>query len=321
MNKINKIFSFVESKGYGTKILSDINQFNKISENTLIKFKCICGNIFEKKYSQIRDQAYILCQNCVLEKRVAKRKKNFNEIKQFFNNKNYKILSNQNYLNNYTKIEVEDNEGYRGFLSYRQIRKGDNIVKFSEKTNKKYFLYNIKLYEKKNNYSSSVLNVLYDKDNKSRTVISVKCKCGKIYETTYIYYLTKDGRCADCVNSLSSYEKELKNFLLDNDINFISEYSFNNCRDKNPLLFDFYLPDYNILIEIDGEGHYYPCHFNRINRENAIRTFNLTKYHDLLKNIYCMETGIFLLRIPYWRIKKSDSYKKIIISLLCSYSR
>lgn len=321
MNKIEKIFSLVEGKGYHTKILTNLDNLNKISEDTLLEFECVCGAKFGKKYSQIRDQKYILCQKCAIERRVDKRRKDFRHVKKLFEDNKYKILLNQNYVNNVTKLEVEDEEGYRGFLEYRQLKKGDSLVRFSTKTNEKYFLYNIRLHEKKNNYSSSVLSIIPERKDKSRTVISVKCGCGEIYETTYIYYLNKDGQCAKCINSLSSYESKMRNYLFQNGIYFISEYTFADCRDKNPLPFDFYLPEYNLVIEIDGEGHYFPCHFNNISKDKAVFSFEKIKYHDLLKNIYCMENHIDLLRIPYWEIKDSDGYRKIITSLLCSYSR
>lgn len=39
----------------------------------------------------------------------------------------------------------------------------------------------------------------------------------------------------------SKGERQIKEFLLNNSINFIQEKRFEDCRDKNPLPFDFYL--------------------------------------------------------------------------------
>lgn len=319
LNKIDKILSLVEQKGQNVKILTKLREIERISETTNIEFECVCGNLFRKKYSQIRDQKYILCEKCVINNRVSKRRKDFNLIRNDFLRKGYKILDEQNYINNTTRLEVENEDGYKGFLSYQHLKRNNDFVKFSVNFNEKYFLHNIKIYEKINNYSSRV--VCYNKNTKenSRTSIIVKCGCGEFYRTTYIYYLQKDGKCKKCANSLSSYESVVKKFLCDNNINFVSEYTFKNCRDKNVLPFDFYLPEYKIAIEVDGEGHYYPCHFNQINIKKAQNAFFITKRHNLIKNIYCMENDIYLLRLPYWTIKNSNEYKKIIISLLCSY--
>ena len=132
-------------------------------------------------------------------------------------------------------------------------------------------------------------------------------------------FVNSGHRCPHC--NKSTGETKISTFLKEHNVNFEREYRFNDCKYKYRLPFDFYLPEYNLVIEIDGEGHYFPCHFNNISKDKAVFSFEKIKYHDLLKNIYCMENHIDLLRIPYWEIKDSDGYRKIITSLLCSYSR
>ena len=53
------------------------------------------------------------------------------------------------------------------------------------------------------------------------------------------------------------------------------------------------------VIEFDGkqhfsETHYFNCSFGKI------------QLHDLIKNKYCKENDIELLRIPYWNIDKIE---------------
>jgi len=64
-----------------------------------------------------------------------------------------------------------------------------------------------------------------------------------------------------------------------------------------PLPFDFYLPEVNTCIEYDGEQHYKPYRFSQ--DEKYIKKLEKTKQHDLIKNLYCKENGIRLIRIPY----------------------
>ena len=45
-------------------------------------------------------------------------------------------------------------------------------------------------------------------------------------------------------------------YLENRGIKFISEKTFPSCKNERPLPFDFYLPDFNCLIEIQGEQHY-----------------------------------------------------------------
>lgn len=73
--------------------------------------------------------------------------------------------------------------------------------------------------------------------------------------------------------------------------------------------FDFYLPDYNLFIEYDGEQHYMPINFGGWNEEELQLKFEKTQYYDKLKNQYCEDNNIGLLRIPYW---EKENIKTII---------
>jgi hypothetical protein len=60
------------------------------------------------------------------------------------------------------------------------------------------------------------------------------------------------------------------------------------------LPFDVYVPLYNLVIEYDGEQHFDIKHsFDK-------SKFWVTIYHDAIKNAYCEDNNINLLRIPYW---------------------
>lgn len=80
-----------------------------------------------------------------------------------------------------------------------------------------------------------------------------------------------------------------------NDIEFIEQFRFDDCRYKNPLPFDFYLPKLNVLIEFDGEQHDRP-----IERWGGEKAFVLQKKRDLIKNEYCIDKKIKLIRIKYY---------------------
>lgn len=82
---------------------------------------------------------------------------------------------------------------------------------------------------------------------------------------------------------------------------FDKEYSTQFCKDINTLPFDFYLNDYNVAIEYDGEQHYMPVNWNgKMSDEELNRAFELVQFHDKIKTEYCEEQNIQLIRIPYW---------------------
>lgn len=96
----------------------------------------------------------------------------------------------------------------------------------------------------------------------------------------------------------SKGEKKIAELLNQYNINFKKEHFFADLKSEkgNPLRFDFFLPDHNILIEYQGEHHYKPI--NKYKR--AQKTHNLTKYHDNLKQNYVNDIdGLHLLSIPY----------------------
>jgi hypothetical protein len=108
--------------------------------------------------------------------------------------------------------------------------------------------------------------------------------CGWMDFLGYVYHTPK----------LSRAELKIKNFLLNNNIYFESEKLFNGCSYTNLLPFDFFLPNYNLLIEYDGEHHFKP-----IKLYGGEKYFRLTLIKDQIKTQWAVDNGINLLRITY----------------------
>lgn len=73
---------------------------------------------------------------------------------------------------------------------------------------------------------------------------------------------------------------------------------FPDCRDQKTLPFDFYLPGYNLIIEYDGRQHTDP-NAGWGDLKGGKYGYNYIHRHDLMKNQYCKDNNINLLRIPY----------------------
>ena len=88
-------------------------------------------------------------------------------------------------------------------------------------------------------------------------------------------------------------EEKIKNILERYNIEYLSEFTFEDCRYINKLPFDFYIPSLNILIEYDGEHHFKEIgHYNKEQFKNTLR-------NDNIKNNYALNNKISLIRIPY----------------------
>ena len=75
---------------------------------------------------------------------------------------------------------------------------------------------------------------------------------------------------------------------------FLPQKTFEGCRDKKQLSYDFYLPDYNILIEYQGEQHYRP-----VELFGGDKKFDIQKRHDRYKREFAKSKGIVLVEISY----------------------
>lgn len=99
----------------------------------------------------------------------------------------------------------------------------------------------------------------------------------------------------------SSGERQVRQWLERHCIDYNFQKPFDDCKDINCLPFDFYLPQYNICIEYDGEQHFEPVDFGGEGPIIALQKFKIIQRHDAIKNKYCEENNIPLLRIPYFK--------------------
>lgn len=147
------------------------------------------------------------------------------------------------------------------------------------------------------------LECLYptEKRNSSGHVIWMcKChKCGCLKEEDPCeLQKEKTISCGCAKESIGEYK--IKTILLENNINFIQQKTFENCKylDTNRYPhFDFFV-DNKYIIEYDGEQHFFTKGF--ITEEKLKRT----QEQDIFKNNWCKENNIPLIRIPYTRLNK-----------------
>lgn len=145
--------------------------------------------------------------------------------------------------------------------------------------------------------------------------ITVKHICGEIFDRSP-KKLLQSGGCPKCGQSKG--EMMVQRWLLDHGIAFERQFRINECRNINPLPFDFKAnhktSGETVLIEIDGQQHYNASNFWGRNKEEAYA--KLLK-NDSIKNEYCEVNGIKLLRLPYWWFR-NDRYKRELSNALLS---
>lgn len=140
---------------------------------------------------------------------------------------------------------------------------------------------------------------LKNKKEKVNVIWKCICECGSITEVSSSHlksgHTTSCGKCC-----ISKGEDKIKEILQSLNINFEQQKKFQKCRDKALLSFDFYLPDYNCCIEYDGEQHYHGWG-RAVDSKESLKVI---QRRDSIKNNFCANNDIKLIRIPYTDFNK-----------------
>lgn len=202
-----------------------------------------------------------------------------NSIKIHGNKYDYSLVE---YKNRYDKVKII----YNNIIYYQtpdmHLRgfKPEMIVK--NKTTLDFIKKSKKTYGEKYDYS---LTEYVNKLTKVKIIYS-----GVTYEQLPRYHFKTPPE----LSNKSEGENKIKKYLINKNINFLTQKVFDNCKYKIKLRYDFYLPKYNTLIEFDGIQH-----FKSIDFFGGFEEYKNTKLKDKLKNKYAKDNNIKLLRISY----------------------
>lgn len=100
------------------------------------------------------------------------------------------------------------------------------------------------------------------------------------------------GSCPVCLET--SGEQAVRLFLEKHNIEFIYQYKNKECYNKYLLSFDFYLPEYNTVIEYQGIQHYVQKAFGK-----TIEEFLEQQKRDQIKRVFCKKNNIQEIEISY----------------------
>ena len=109
------------------------------------------------------------------------------------------------------------------------------------------------------------------------------------------------------MNKMSSLERVVASILAQENIVFEREKTFKDCY-NGLYRFDFYLPQKNVIFEVQGEQHYTFVKSFYKNKSD----FTKAKERDRRKISYCLAHGIKIYCIPYWEIQNLKNYNDLI---------
>lgn len=281
--------------------------------SVLVNASCdYCGMVkaipyYDYHRSIIKNGKYS-CSKCKTNKRhehtlKARQEKYYEKLINICSEEGYTLVSSQDEIkNNYSRIKyICPKHGIKEMRINNFINGKRCPDCAHDKNREKYQLDTQEIIKRFNTYGGTVLNPeeYVNQTTKNLRVICPECK--KIFTTSLRNFTQHSGQvCQDCASHGESMgERRIRNFFDENNIHYLQEHWFNDCRDTNPLPFDFYLPEENTIVEFDGRQHFNSTSFFKHSQE-------VTPIHDKIKNKYCNDNGIKLIRIPYWDLEKVE---------------
>lgn len=163
----------------------------------------------------------------------------------------------------------------------------------------------------------TVLRKAYIKNGRQNWVC--KCECGNECVVSSSVLTNKKRKSCGCLSSIAEYEFE--QYLISKQINYQVQYKFEDCTDIRPLPFDFAILDKSgnltMLVELNGEQHYYPFTFCGESKEVKIENLKDRQRKDKIKREYCKSNNIPLLEIRYTKFyKKNDIFDKFYKNII-----
>ena len=273
-----------------------------IRENGKIKIKYICPNHLDvgiqimTKDNMVKRKT--MCPYCI--GRNIPKDYILNKISTI--NPNVELLEDFNNLTDRIECRCKKH-GIISHKSIQEILKGRGCIECGrEKLSEKGFL-TISEYQNKVNNKTNNIEVLEYLGINSNA--HFKCKqCGYDWWSSAGSMANNGKQCPNCERYYSG-EKFVSDFLEKHNIQFIPQYRFEDCKDKRSLPFDFYLPFYRTCIEYDGIQHF--------RQRNGWTDLELIQKHDEIKNKYCNDNNIQLIRIPYYEDTESFLLEKLKI--------
>lgn len=290
---------------YELGIVCKSNEYKTLKD--YLVFVCTnCGEDFNRNFDNLRTRRNTVCNKCGKGNGQRKQAFDTNYVRDFVEKESECKLVSNTYKNTDTPLDFICGCGSpfsATFYKFKNVNKrqctpcGDKIIIRKLLTSEE------KIRSIVENVGYTFVRRHHSTEEKKHT-IEVICDKGHPYEVSY--YKFKSGqRCPHCNSSFG--EIRVEEVLRKMNVNYKIEYKFDNLHGLggSKLRFDFAIlnneGDLTMLIEYDGKQHFEP-----VEVMGGEKKFRETVTHDKLKNQYCKDKNINLLRIPYWDFNKIE---------------
>ena len=178
----NKIKTFVESKN--CELLTTYDEYKNVK--TKMKYKCSCGNIFEKSFVDFKRRNGHRCKKCSNTHRPT-----YDEVKNYIESTGCKLLSKE-YKNKRTQLKIQCPCGN---IFYKTLNNFKNS-KYKHCPECSWDTRRVDEFKIKGMLEEVGCELLskYVKNNKP---LKVKCSCGNIFYRAYVTFMNGSLKCPE----------------------------------------------------------------------------------------------------------------------------
>ena len=273
-----------------------LTEYTNCSEKILFKHN-ICGNEFMMKPNGFLSGNR--CPKCSLESRVSKRTKThdkflsqvFDKYKEEYSVLGEYVLGRKPLKFRHNICGCEFDMIANNFLkSSLPCPDCDNRIKITTDVFKQ------EVYD----LVGDEYSVLGEYHNAHAKIQLKHNKCGYIYDGCRNMFL-KGHRCPQCYSSRG--EEKISRFFQKKNIEYKPQKTFKDLVGLGGgyLKYDFFIPDYKLLIEYNGEQHYKP-----VEAFGGEKQLEIQQEHDRRKREYAENNGFQFIEIGYWDFNNID---------------
>ena len=228
-------------------------------------------------------------------------------LKLLLHKNNLELVGNPVWEGVRSKYTAFTKEGYKVDIIPDCIMRNIPTKIFHKKN--KHTIYNIRHFCELYRPDYTLISTIYNGDKKhlifkylgDKIQIEENERCFETTPSRFIY----QGVCHPKMTN-SKGERKIEKWLIENNLDYKTEYKFKDCKDKNRLPFDFIIWNYDksikFLIEYQGIQHFEPVkHFGGTER------FIINQLHDKIKRDYCENNNLKLIEIPYTDYNNIDA--------------
>lgn len=277
--------------------LSDQNEYKFIEEYKQYREKIKCVHLICNTEFAVKPHAFLIqstrCPTCSKQGRTKRSTVQIQKEIDQLTNSTYQLIDDYSSINLPMKIKHNEcgtiqNIQYQNFKGNGQRCYKCTMERNNERSRLTFDDINDKI--KKVHGDEYIAHDISDYRNIHSSVYIKHNICNNVFQMQ-IHNLCINKRTCTFCQTKQSGEDKIVEILTENNIYFEREKIF---KELGRLRFDFFLPEYNTLIEYDGIQHFKPIDF--FGGESQLE---YVQSNDSKKNQFCTDNNIRLVRIRY----------------------